>query len=227
MPASASRMLEPLILIHVPKTCGTAFRRALQARLGPDRVICAYPPTEPVTSQIVQDTVHAGAPEKLPDAMRATDALVFTGHFSYNQYAALLAPFSTRWCVFFRDPVQRILSEHAHRQRHQGMEMSIEDFVSDQRYTNMQSRLVRGLDLEDFAFVGISERYPDSLRLFERQFGVRVDNIEENVARPDLDAEHPCSSQLRALIETHNQADLTLYRRASALFEQRARALGQ
>lgn len=190
-------------------------------------MVCAYPPQEPVTSQIVQDTVHAGAPEKLPDAICAADALVFTGHFSYHQYASLLAPFSTRWCVFLRDPVQRILSEHAHRQRHQGMQMSVEDFVSDQRYANMQSRLVRGLDLDDFAFVGISERYAESLRLFEQQFGVGVENIEENVARPDLDAEHPCSSQLRALIETHNQPDIALYQRASALFDQRARALGR
>jgi len=219
-------MLEPIILIHVPKTCGTAFRRALQARLGQERVVCAYPPKEPVTSQVVHETIHAGHADRLPEAMRESGVLVFTGHFSYQQYGALLAPFSTRWCVFFRDPVQRILSEHAHRQRHQGLEMPVEDFVCDPRYANVQSRFVRGLDIEDFEFVGISERYAESLALFEQQFGVRVDNIEDNVGRPDLNAEHPCSEQLRALIEAHNQPDLALYARANALFEQRARSLG-
>lgn len=217
-------MLDPIILIHVPKTCGTAFRRALQERLGSERVICAYPAEEPVTSQLVRDTIHAGRPEDLPAAMAKANALVFTGHFSYRQYAPLLDSFSSQWCVFFRDPVQRLLSEHAHRQRHQGMQMAIEDFVSDPRYANLQSRFTRGLDLDDFAFIGISERYAESLALFADRFGVEVDNIEENVARADLSADHPCPSELRTLIETHNAQDLALYDRAQRLFDARARA---
>ncbi|MEQ8271561.1 hypothetical protein [Algiphilus sp.] len=217
-------MLEPIILIHVPKTCGTALRRALQQRLGSERVVCAYPAEEPVTSQIVRDTIHSGRPEDLSGAMADAHALVFTGHFSYQQYAALLQDFSSHWCVFFRDPVQRLLSEHAHRRRHQGMEMSLEDFVSDPRYANLQHRFTRGLDLEAFAFIGISERYGESLALFAERFGVDVDNIEENVARSDLSAAHPCSTELRQLIVQHNALDMALYEKASRLFEARAKA---
>jgi hypothetical protein len=79
-------------------------------------------------------------------------------------------------------------------------------------------------NLGEFAFVGIQERFEESIVLLQRTFGLGLLpywNRHVNVLRPGIEE---ISDEQLALIREHNQLDLELYRYASELFEDAVRA---
>ena len=81
-------------------------------------------------------------------------------------------------------------------------------------------------NLREFAFVGIQERFEESIVLLQRTFGLGLLpywNRHVNVLRPGIEE---ISAEQRALLEEHNQLDLELYAFASELFEEAIAAAG-
>jgi len=75
-------------------------------------------------------------------------------------------------------------------------------------------------NLRGFAFVGVQERFDESLVLLQRQLGLElVPYVNRHVSddRPDVDE---ISSEQRALILEHNALDAELYEFALELFDQ-------
>jgi hypothetical protein len=77
-------------------------------------------------------------------------------------------------------------------------------------------------NLRAFEFVGIQERFEESLVLLQRMFGLGalpyVDrHVSNEGARPGVDE---ISDEQRALIEEHNRLDAELYRFGLGLFEE-------
>jgi len=82
-------------------------------------------------------------------------------------------------------------------------------------------------NLAGLAFVGIQERFAESLVLFQRSLGVRLEpaiNRHVNAYRPSLDE---IGDRERELIEEHTRLDAELYRFARNLFERRVASAGQ
>jgi hypothetical protein len=74
-------------------------------------------------------------------------------------------------------------------------------------------------NLREFAFVGIQERFEESIVLLQRTFGLGLHsywNRHVSLGRPSVEE---ISDQQRAMIEEHNELDLELYGFASELFE--------
>jgi hypothetical protein len=79
-------------------------------------------------------------------------------------------------------------------------------------------------NLRELAFVGIQERFTESLVLFRQSLGLQVAPATDrhvNSYRPPLDE---IADEERQLIEEHNRLDAELYRFARALFDERVAA---
>ena len=101
-----------LVSVHLPKTAGTSFAEALQRVHGDglrldnaDRPL-AHARGERRLSALRQACAMAG--QVLPDAC-------VHGHFLPLKYALARR---TRFCVWLRDPVQRVVSRYHHYRRH-------------------------------------------------------------------------------------------------------------
>ena len=82
-------------------------------------------------------------------------------------------------------------------------------------------------NLREFTFVGIQERFEESLVLLQRKLGlgfVPYWDRHVNTSRPAVEE---VSDADRALIEEYNQLDIELYRFASELFEEDVAAAGE
>jgi len=90
-----------------------------------------------------------------------------------------------------------------------------------------ESALAEAKDnLRKFAFVGIQERFVESLVLFQRTLGLTLTPAPDrhvNLYRPSVD---DVDADERRLIEEHNRLDAELYRYARMLFDERVTQAG-
>jgi hypothetical protein len=172
---------------------------------------------------------------------------VAVGHVPYGIFAGHLPP-DTRYMVFLREPVDRVLS-HYHRHIHKSEVDSVAIDSLEQglaselpQLTNLMTRfLCSGSDLPSeplhadaleeakqnlrgFAFIGIQERFDESLILLQRLLGLeQVTYVNRHVStdRPEVEE---ISAVQRELILEHNRLDVELYEFAVELFDDAADA---
>jgi hypothetical protein len=215
----------------MPKTGGSSFFKNLQDVYGP-RVLWH-----------VNDFVEIATPEAIARRERHRarligDPVLFAqrfdaihGHFSARKYAGLFP--GARLVTFLRDPFQHAVScfefavrsedlLHPGHQAFKARNMSVFELI--EMYPDHQSMYLDGIPLEEFALVGIYERYEESLRLFESIFGVRIPDhaTRENFNPNRRSAGYEISPEVRRAVERHRAGDIELYRRALERFEARA-----
>jgi len=124
--------------------------------------------------------------------------------------------------TLLRDPVSRTLSHYNTARTKQGFTGSFEAFCSIDEHQNVQSRYLEQLPVELLGCVGITERYTQSVAMFNRMYATNL-----KVMTLNLQGEHTASTQKTINAEdidiatSVNQQDLQLYRTALALFETR------
>lgn len=220
----------PILFIHLPKAAGTSMRHSLEAALGSANV---YPSADDFRSR--GDSRYPKAWEILRDYASIRPYRVLIGHFPAGLKDALPVPHRT--AVILRNPVQRSLSLLAHLARHGGTSPQ-EVLASDtlrQRLVDMQTRMMAARigtgmgevtdatleqaihNLDTFDFVGLTERFADSCRLFDVRFGTRVADTmrQSNVLRPGGRG----FEEFIPLVEPLVARDRVLYERARARFE--------
>jgi hypothetical protein len=229
--------------VHVPRTGGTSFRFALEARF--QRVHSAYggerssPLVREVLGEHTTDPQQAGARllHILLDeaASEPSEPVFLCGHFRYRRYpfAELGVPVIT----FVRDPVERVVSNYRSGCRTRGEERPLRQFALEAP-ANVQSNFLAGVDLDELAFIGITERYEESVELFNRQTGLDIRALALNrtqgqgrmrairlgrsahgrIATERLDPE------TRELILSRNARDVELHRAARELVDARLEA---
>jgi len=143
---------------------------------------------------------------------------VLTGHFHVRKYFGAFGR-EVRWCTFVRDPIQRVISEYNHFRNHHGYSGAFEDFRRIPGNCDRQSQLLRGVDIPDYFFVGITERYEESIRDFNRLTGRDVPVLRENTA-PAKPVCH-LTLQEHAELMRLNRADLGLYLECWASLDER------
>lgn len=193
-------------------------------------------------------TGPVGQPVVIPQAGRQALRLI-RGHISFGIDAQLDIP--ATYVTFLRDPVSRVISLHRYiveNPRHHlhgpVSEMSLEDFVTsdidEAEVGDGQTRQLFGVTdripdeemleeskrhlREDFAVVGITERFDTSLLLLRKRLGwplpfYRVKNATTSV-REDI------SPEVRELIESRNALDRRLYTFAWHLLDERSAEQG-
>lgn len=231
------RMPGRYLFLHIMKTGGTSLRRMLIARLGADAVY----PNDADLARLPNGWYPLAGPllEVLPSVRPHT---ILVGHLPYSLCERLPGRYEV--ITFLRDPVERSLSHMGEVIKAGPLAGSDPlDLIHDESFmrghiANHQAKVLgmpfgdiydpgvevdaamcgRAVEnLRQCAFVGITERFEDSCRLFDQRFGTRLsrrirrDNIgrkKPNVHRDEL---------VKALLP-HLEWDLRLYREAVALF---------
>ena len=221
---------EQIVFMHIPKTAGTTLRNIVYAQYGETRVA-------PIYSEA--SYIHKEEFEQLADA-RKDQADVIIGHFGYNFHKLLSGNRPYRFATMLRNPISLCLSlyNHLRNQRFQGIDISLKDMMKKVKginFKNMQVRLIaEEVDLKlgrspkeilqtamsrlekDFAFVGITERFNESLLLASHQLGWQLRRYERRNITSKLWAKD-YAEDLRNdrvsmdLLMNLNQLDMQLY----------------
>lgn len=217
---------QPLVFIHIPKTAGTSFRTGLEKVFSKEKIGYDYGLHESLTSIFIREFVYEEENIlKAKEWIFDNEISVLTGHFYASKY---LPHFDIKFfCTFLRDPIQRVISDYKHFVRHYEYKESLEVFASRECFRNRQSKFLSSLSLHQIGFLGITERYGESLDLFQKTFGIAIPQEYTNIGRDDLNAQHIEDEAIMKFLETINWEDIILYRRAVEEFENRYKSQQQ
>jgi hypothetical protein len=216
-----------IVSVHIPKTAGTSFRYDLANVFGP-RVLDDYGDWPEITTPEGEIRKQRRRTEMLADVEGIMERYdVIHGHFVARKYEGAFP--ATAFVSMVRDPYQHAVStfEHASRETdspHPGFRafkearMTLIDFI--ETFPNHQALYFDGMSLDDFALIGLSERYAHSVALFEAIFGITMPRVRErqNVNPTKHKAEYDITPEVRRAVERSRAEDIELYRRACERF---------
>lgn len=217
----------PLLFLHIPKTAGTSFRQGLVNALGARHCHFDYGVKQRITSKLVLRHAYQKPDlHELGQRFMHDDARLLGGHFGYRKYAALFR--ADRVVAFCRHPREQLLSHYAHMCRHGGYQGDLGSFLDTAHGAGCQTRAFSGFALEGVGLIGVTERYADSLRLFEAVYGLRIEPRQINV-NPDADngngRGYSVPEELRDRLDAAVARDLPTWQRACELLDARIAAL--
>lgn len=150
----------------------------------------------------------------------------FGGHTTrvYAGYETATAQ-PLHYFTFLREPVQRYISQFQYQVERMGVPWSFESFLAEPRFANfMTHRIAGGADVqrakellrERFAFVGLTERFDESLLLMRHALGlpamdVRYERQNAGGDSPAVPARVPLGGGLLRQAHDRNRLDLELY----------------
>ncbi|WP_435626645.1 sulfotransferase family 2 domain-containing protein [Candidatus Ferrigenium straubiae] len=210
-------------IVHVPKTAGTSFRRALH---GNEQVRMLYGYGKEFHESACE---LAGInPMEMTPESEIFDADKFNficGHVPYSGYAHCVPPDAVVSIV--RNPVERIVSAYQHVKRHYGYARSFADFSSAPDNRNVQWKMLGELGSESGALIGLTSHYRYFVGIFSTRFGLPVESILANRA-PDSDAEDRINippAEIKAAY-LYNQQDIGFFFEKVGVFSERVRDAG-
>jgi hypothetical protein len=234
----------PVAFVHIPETAGGAAISMLTNAYGRAGV-------RNVANYL---SGKENAVSKVSRALRRTGPRVFVGHVPLGVFLQHL-PDDTRYVTILREPVERVLS-HDYRpmgsRRRKGAakppQQTLEEVLALRLppVSNLQTRLLcndpdlpaemppEALDqaranLDRMVFVGLQERFDESLVLMQRTLG--IETVVPYVRNRHVGGERPSAPDLdpaqRALIEEANALDIELYEYGRALFEEAVEGAGE
>ncbi|CAM3376404.1 sulfotransferase family 2 domain-containing protein [Halomonas lysinitropha] len=208
--------MNPIIFVHIPKTAGTSFRAAAEAWFGKRRLLFDYGSQARKTSRVFRDH-EDGRLDWSNVVHKVAKSSFVTGHFPAGRYLKDFDPVC--FCTFVRDPIQRVISQYFHHKNKLGYEKSIENFVEDARFHDHQHRLLAGISLNEMGFVGVTERYTDSIALFNQRYGTGL-KVETRNQRTRHASETDVPDAVIERIRVNNTRDLELYEKALQLLDE-------
>ena len=155
----------------------------------------------------------------------------FGGHNTrvYTDYESVSSR-PIRYVTFLREPIARYKSHFQYQVAAMGVPWTIDSFVAEPRFANFMTVRIAGeedvdkakeLLREEFAFVGLTERFDASLILMGHALGLRGFDLRyerQNVGRTRFDvagiASPTIDPELEAEFRARNRLDLELYRYA-------------
>ncbi len=210
-----------LVFSHIPKTAGTTFNLLLRRYFGSRLMAARTRPHSPHTAYRKIDF------ERDRRWFRSLACMSGHGVKPFCDFGE--AENRMQWFSFFREPESRFLSHYIHQQTGaiDGYRMPLDQWVNRFRRSNWMVRMMAGE--EDLAaakqivrdklqFVGITEKFDQSLDLFRKRF--RLKNFDVRYGRPRMtsrdtrlrDQLAATGEQWQDLILEHNALDRELYR---------------
>jgi len=178
----------PLIIsVHIPKTAGSSFRDLLIRQFG-GRVCLDYD-QKPLRHR------SDGTPIPAVAVPEDADCAVLHGHFVADR-VHLPAGIEPRYAVWLRHPVERVLSHYFFWRREPYLDqplcrrlieqdLSAEAFAADPAMRDLQRFFLGDLPAARLAFVGITERFAESIDRFNATFGTELQGAVTANANPE------------------------------------------
>ena len=179
------------------------------------------------------------APEALRQRIRLAtarphldpDTRAVHGHFIATKYWRRYP--AARYMAWVREPVERLASHYHYWKRKPDRknptcrklleeDLTLEAFAALPEMRDVQARFLGEVPPGRLDFVGITERYDDSIDLFRRAFYPALPVATERVnVNPERGGDrYDLDPATREAIEQLNSADMDVYRAAVARFEQ-------
>jgi hypothetical protein len=215
-----------IVSVHIPKTAGMSLKYDLAQVFGA-RLLFDYADwPESTTPESVAHNERCGA-DMLADVERIGEQYdAIHGHFVAGKYAGVFPV--TTLVTMMRDPYQHAVSTYEHAVRttdspHPGFRLFREaritllDFI--EAFPNHQALYFSGMSLDDFAMIGVTERYQQSVALFEAIFGIPMPrDTVENVNPSKHGTEYEIAPEVRRAVERSRAEDVALYHHARERF---------
>lgn len=222
-----------IISVHIPKTAGTSFAKALEVHFG-SRLLQDYADLPTNTPQYERNRAALLASVDNANLDHLTGVECIHGHFLPLKYLLLSVKNDIRFITWMRDPVERVLSHFYYLKSfydpatapplHRKMveeDWSVEQFCLSPELRNLYGQFLWGFPLEYFAFIGITEFYDEDLAYFSGHYlGTYLEPHRENLGKNE-GRSYQIESNFRAKLEQFHSYDFELYRTALLMRQKR------
>ena len=213
----------PLFFIHISKTAGSSFRVAAERYFGKEHVFYDYGPKANETNPDIK-TLDYEKRDRYAAGMKIVEKAKFlTGHISHPKYAPFIP--AKNAITFVRDPIQQVRSHYEHFTRHHRYKRSFTEFVNEPRFKNVQYKAFQGTWPDAIGFIGLTERYNESLALINKMYSIDIQGLDINKNTEKKSSSYELSDEEVALIKKHNKEDFKLYEYALTRFERQKLAI--
>lgn len=225
------KLKHSFFFLHIPKTAGTTFRHVLYNSFHPTAI---FPNRKELTTQF-----NGKYPEvkklknlEIPKLLQKENKII-CGHYPIR--ITEIFPKNCKILVFYRNPLDRIISQIWHLKTHNSKfkNYSIDEIISDRLpfIGNLQANMSGIKDantsgeeiyniLSKFDFIGNTEKFQDSLDLCNETFGWKLRNIKkENKAKSNY--KMIFNEEQIQLIKEYSSLDQKVYRQATKIFTER------
>ncbi len=211
-----------ILFVHIPKTAGTSFRKAAEKYFLKENVYYDYGQNSVETSEIILNKIYKQEDMYALDNYFETKKQIFlSGHFHAAKYGTLFKTVNT--IAFVRNPVEQVISHYNHHCRYLDYKESLETFVKDKRFKNIQSRILSGRPIELYGFIGLTEAYAKSIELINDYYDLNIEVLSENINEKKELTSKTINEEIRALIREENQEDILLYSKVENIFQERVK----
>lgn len=199
-----------VVSVHIPKCAGTSFRHALRQIHG---------------SGLWLNYGDDFRREAVPPGTTCIH-----GHFAADAYDGIIP--GRKLITIVRHPVERVVSNYHHFLRIPDLRnqasvrlhaenLTLLQFARMESVRNEIVRYTAGKTPADFAWIGLAERYPESLVLLRKKFGISApmtairDNVNPDRKNPCYDLQSHEYDEILSL----NAADMVWYAKACSHFD--------
>ncbi|MEM9221851.1 MAG: hypothetical protein AAGB11_05560 [Pseudomonadota bacterium] len=212
--------------IHIPKTAGSSMLAALRARYG-DGLALYYGATDQRTHPAIrcpQDEIT----ERHITALEDDGIQVVHGHMR-PKFLLEAVPDPARYWIWLREPIAHALSFYHFSEGRQPTGRTFFKFLDEPTNQNTQTPFVRGLDLTQTGFVGITEHFFTMLPMLGLQpvGGGRL-NVTPNKPMADRRTRLYAAKRLQKDFALYSEAmEIALQRRAAFIAKASAQRTGE
>ncbi len=211
-----------VFFVHIPKTAGTSFRKALETV---QPIKADYGAQSIHTSSLICQHIYKEVnPYQLKQEM-LLKPFSLTGHVTIHKYADF---FNLRHIItFVREPIEQIVSHYNHYVTHHNCKDDFENFYRKAQFVNCQRKVLNDVPLSLIGYVGITEVYNDSLTIINKGLNTNIGQLKQNIRQhAHKESSHLSAEVIKELL-TLNQQDVQLYQKALSLHQERMLMLEQ